>query len=153
MKWNTDLIETMELEHVMSQAAQYRIEGDKLHDIENLKLTNVDDVQWTKHASRSDSQGQQRDLTSRGGVLVERVCEERPHDMSTNTTQPQGLALCSRCHLAWASEAPHTTRGRGWPDTNDTNVKSRCNDASSKHSKNQSSDKHETNMVPEGDHQ
>ena len=28
-----------------------------------------------------------------------------------------------------------TTGGRGWPDTNDTNVKSRCNDASSKHSK------------------
>ena len=55
---------------------------------------------------------------------------------------------CSRCHPAWASEAPQfsreghprctgavTTGCRGWPDTNDTNVKSRCNDASSKHSK------------------
>ena len=27
------------------------------------------------------------------------------------------------------------TGGRGWPDTNDTSVNSRCNDASSKHSK------------------
>ena len=39
MKWNTDLIETMELEHVMSQAAQNRHEGDKLHDNENLEFT------------------------------------------------------------------------------------------------------------------
>ena len=28
-----------------------------------------------------------------------------------------------------------TTGSHGWPNTNDTNVKSRCNDASSKHSK------------------
>ena len=41
-------------------------------------------------------------------MLVERVYEQRPHDMSTTTytTQPQGLALCSRCHPALASEAP-----------------------------------------------
>ena len=41
-------------------------------------------------------------------LLVERVYEQRPHDMSTTTytTQPQGLALCSRCRPAWASEAP-----------------------------------------------
>ena len=47
-------------------------------------------------------------------VLVERVYEERPHDMSTTTytTQPQGLALCSRCHLAWASEAPQWVPAR-----------------------------------------
>ena len=33
-------------------------------------------------------------------MLAERVYEQRPHDMSTTTytTQPQGLALCSRCH-------------------------------------------------------
>ena len=73
-----------------------------------------DEVQWTKHASRSDSQAQQCELTSLGGVLVERVYEQRPHDMSTTTctTQPQGLALCSRCHLAWASVAPQWVPAR-----------------------------------------
>ena len=40
-------------------------------------------------------------------MLVERVYEQHPHDMSTTTytTQLQGLALFSRCHPAWASEA------------------------------------------------
>ena len=66
---------------------------------------------------------------------------------TTYTTQPQRLALCSRCHPGHrkhpsGSRQGHprdtgtvTTGGRGWPDTNDTNVKSRCNDASTKHSK------------------
>ena len=73
-----------------------------------------DEVQWTKHAPRSDSQAQQPDLTSRGGVLEECVYEQRPHDMSTttDTTQPQGLALCSRCHPAWALEAPQRVLAR-----------------------------------------
>ena len=63
--------------------------------------------------------------------------------------------LCSRCHPAWHRRHPSgsrqrhprytgavTTGGRGWLDTNDTNVKSRCNDASSKHSKNTSLQTH-----------
>ena len=68
LKWNTDLIETMELEHVMNQAAQYWYEGEKLHDNENLKLTNV-----TKCSGRNTHQGATRkvnSVTSR----VEEVC-------------------------------------------------------------------------------
>ena len=148
MTWNTDLIETMELEHVMSQAAQDRYDGETLHDNEKLKLTNLTKCSG-KHASRCDSQAQQYKLTSRGGVLVERVYEQRARDMSTTCTKHlQGLALCSRGHPAWASVASQwvpartptvhwavTTGGRVLPDTNATNVKSRCNDASLKHSK------------------
>ena len=63
----------------------------------------------------------------------ERVCARCPQHMSTttNTAQPQGLALCSRCHPAWASEdtpvgpgkdtdgtlEPGKRGGRGWPTT------------------------------------
>ena len=62
LKWISDLIETMELEFVMSQPRQREAQAHER-----------DEVQWTKHASRSDSQAQQHDLTSRGGVLVEHV--------------------------------------------------------------------------------
>ena len=41
LKWNTDLIETTEFEHVMSQAAQDKYDGETRHDNEKLKLTNV----------------------------------------------------------------------------------------------------------------
>ena len=67
-KWNTDLIETMELEHVMSQAAQYRYDGEKLRDKENLKLTNV-----TKCSGRHTHQGATRKLNSVTS-RVEEVC-------------------------------------------------------------------------------
>ena len=112
LKWNTDLIETMELEHVMSQAAQDRYDGETHHESREAQAHERKDEQWTKHAYRSDSQAQQPDLTSRGGVLVERVYVQRPHGMSTttHTTQPQGLALCSRCHPGWASVAPQWAR-------------------------------------------
>ena len=43
-------------------------------------------MQWTKHASWSESQAQQHDLTNRGSVLEKRVYERRPHHMSTTTT-------------------------------------------------------------------
>ena len=98
-------------------------------------------MQWTKHASRSDSQAQQHDLTSRGGVLEEPVFARCPQHVSTttNTTQPQGLALCSRCHPAWASEGtpvrpskdthgtlgPGKRGGRGWPTTTAQRAKCR----------------------------
>ena len=106
-----------------------------------------DEVQWTKHAPKSVSQAQQPDLTSRGGVLEECLYEQRPHDMSTTTytTQPQGLALCSRCHPAWALEAPQWVRAKTptvhWGPNNGEAVggpaptpqmgRSRCSDASS----------------------
>ena len=75
-------------------------------------FTNGD---WMLSQSRTSS-SRRDDLVVLGTakLLVECVCEERPHDMSTttNTTQPQGLALCSRCHPAWASVAPQWVPAR-----------------------------------------
>ena len=68
LKGNTDLIETMELEHVMSQAAQDKYDGETLHDNENLKLTNV-----TKCSGRNTHQGATRKL-NRVTSRVEEVC-------------------------------------------------------------------------------
>ena len=47
------------------------------------------EVQWAKHAPRSDSQAQQPDLTSRVGVLEECVYDRRPHDKSTRRSRPR----------------------------------------------------------------
>ena len=96
LEWNTDLVE----------AAQDLDDGETRHESRDAQAREYEEVQWTKHASRSDSQAQQHDLTSRGGVLEERVYARCPQHMSntTNTAQPQGLALCFRCHPAWASE-------------------------------------------------
>ena len=68
LKWNTDLIETMELEHVMSQAAQDRYDGETHHDNEKLKLTNV-----RKCSGRNTHQGATRKLISQTS-RVEEVC-------------------------------------------------------------------------------
>ena len=65
---NTDLIETMELEHVMSQAAQDRKDGETRHNNEKLKLTNV-----TKFSGRNTHQGATRKLNSVTS-RVEEVC-------------------------------------------------------------------------------
>ena len=106
LEWNTDLIEMMELKHLMSQVAHDLNDGETRHESREADAHEHEEVQWTKHASRSDSEAQQHDLTSRGGVLEERVYARGPHDMSTtsNKAQPQRLALCTRCHLVWASE-------------------------------------------------
>ena len=67
---------------------------------------------------------------------------------TTYTTQPQGLVLCSRCHPAWASEAPQWVPARtptvhwgpgdgevvGGPTPTPQMSKSRCNDASPRQS-------------------
>ena len=58
----------MELEHVMSQAAQDKYDGETLHDNENLKLTNV-----TKCSGRNTHQGATRKL-NRVTSRVEEVC-------------------------------------------------------------------------------
>ena len=79
-------------------------------------------------------------------LLEESVYEQRPHDMSTTTctSQPQGLALCSRCHPAWASVThqwvpartpavrwgPNNGEAVGGPTPTPQVAKSRCNDAS-----------------------
>ena len=93
MEWNTDLIEMMELKHLMSQAAQDLDDGGTRHESREAEAEarEHEEVQWTRHASRSDSEAQQPDLTSRGGVLGECVYARCPHhrSTSTNTAQPQ----------------------------------------------------------------
>ena len=115
-------------------------DGETRHESRDAEAREHEEVQWTKHASRSDSQAQQHDITSRGGVPEERVYARCPQHMSTttNTAQPQGLALCSRCNPAWASEGtpvgpgkdthgtlgPCKRDGRGWPTTTAQRAKS-----------------------------
>ena len=110
-----------------------------------------DEVQWTKHAPRSDSQAQQPDLTSRGGVLQECVCMTdvhmtSPHDNHDHDYDNDHL----HNHKGWrfggssplmnhhpsGSRQGHprytgavTTEGRG-PTPTPRMAKSRCNDAS-----------------------
>ena len=61
LEWNTDLIEMMELKHVMSQAAQdlddgeTRHESQDAHEHEHEHLPEREEVQWTKHANTSSS--------------------------------------------------------------------------------------------------
>ena len=61
---NPDLIEMVELKHVMSQTAQDLDDGETRHESREAEAREQEEVQWTKHASRSDSQAQQPDLTS-----------------------------------------------------------------------------------------
>ena len=85
LEWNTDLIEMKELSST-SQAAQDLDDGETRHESREAEARAHEEVQWTKHASRSDSQPQQHDLMSRGGVLEERVYARCPQHMSTITT-------------------------------------------------------------------
>ena len=61
LEWNTELIEAMELEHVMSQAAQDLNDGETRHESwkaqaqEHEYLLEREEVQWTKHANTSSS--------------------------------------------------------------------------------------------------
>ena len=67
LKWSTDLIDTIELEHVMRQATQDRDDGETHHESREASIHEREDEQWTKHASRSNSQARQPNLASRGG--------------------------------------------------------------------------------------
>ena len=89
-------------------------------------------------------------LTSR----IEEVCLENAcmHDVHITGPLPppqhnhKGLALCSRCHLAWAAEGtpvgpgkdthgtlgPERRRGRGWPTPTPKRAKCTCHDAYSR---------------------
>ena len=61
LEWNTELIEAMELEHVMSQAAQDLDDGETRYESreglahEHEYLPEREEVQWTKHANTSSS--------------------------------------------------------------------------------------------------
>ena len=74
----------------MNQAAQDLDDGETRHESREAEAREHEEVQWTKHASRSDSQARQPDLTSRGGVLAECVYARCPHHRftTTNTAQP-----------------------------------------------------------------
>ena len=81
---NTDLIEMMEVKHVMCQAAQDLNDGETRLESREAAAREHEEVQWTRNASMSDSQAQQPDLTSRGGVLGECVYARCQHHKSTN---------------------------------------------------------------------
>ena len=61
LEWNTELIEAMELEDVMSQAAQDLNDGETRHESWKAQtqgheyLPEREEVQWTKHANTSSS--------------------------------------------------------------------------------------------------
>ena len=61
LEWNTEFIEAMELEHVMSQAAQDLNDGETLNESreaqghEHENLPDREEVQWTTHANTSSS--------------------------------------------------------------------------------------------------
>ena len=61
LKWNTELIEAMELEHVTSQAALNLNHGETRHGSgeaqahEHEYVPEREQVQWTKHANTSSS--------------------------------------------------------------------------------------------------
>ena len=82
LEWNTELIEAMELEHVMSQAAQDLNDGETRHESrkaqahEHEYLPEREEVQWTKHAHANTS-------SSRDGSTARphkpRRCASRMH--------------------------------------------------------------------------
>ena len=61
LEWNTESTEAMELEHVMSQAAQDLNDGETRHESpeaqahEHEYVPEREEVQWTKHANTSSS--------------------------------------------------------------------------------------------------
>ena len=61
LEWNTELIEAMELEHVMNHAAQDLNDGKTRHESrqaqaqEHEYLLEREEVQWTKRANTSSS--------------------------------------------------------------------------------------------------
>ena len=138
---------------MMRQAAQDLNDGETRHESREAEDREQEEVQWTKHASRSDSQAQQPDLTSRGGVLGECVCARCPHHRSTttNTAQPQrvGVLLPMPSCLGIGghpsgSRQGHPrytgaqTTGRPWvAHTNAQRAKCTCHDAYSRQSNTQ----------------
>ena len=149
----------MELKHVMSQAAQDLDDGETRHESREAEAREHEEVQWMKHASRSDSEAQQPDLTSRGGVLGECVNARCPHHRSTttNTAQPQRVgALLPMPSCLGIGGHPSGSRqghprytgarttGRPWvAHTNAQRAKCTCHDAYSRQSNTHKySDKH-----------
>ena len=114
LEWNTDLIEMMEIKHVMSQAAQDLDDGGTRHESREAEAREHEEVQWTKHGSRSDSEAQQPDLTSRGGVLGECVYARCPHHRSdiqarsfvARTLGENGKECQAEGRQKWSHEKP-----------------------------------------------
>ena len=154
MEWNTDLIEMMELKHVMNQAAQDVDDVETRHESREAEAREHKEVQWMKHASRSDSQAQQPDLTKRGGVLGECVYARCPHHRSTttNTAQPQrvgavlpmpsclgigGAPQWVPARTATVHWGPNNGEAVGGHHTNAQRAKCTCHDAYSRQSNTQ----------------
>ena len=129
LEWNTDSIETLELENMTCQVAQ-DLEDDE-HST-NLEKFTVASGHANASSSRNVSRATWTYLTSRGGVLDRSVIHRRPLDnsttttMTTYTTQPQGWR--SGDSSPWMDHHPSgsrqghprysgavTTGGRGWP--------------------------------------
>ena len=61
LEWNTNLIEAIEFEHLMSQAAQDLNDGETRHESRKAQAheheypLEREEVQWTKHANTSSS--------------------------------------------------------------------------------------------------
>ena len=94
LKWNTELIEAMELEHVVSQAAQNLNDGETRHGSreaqahEHEYLPEREQVQWTKHANTSSSRTTRKHncQTSR----AEEVCLKNACMTDVLMTSPHG---------------------------------------------------------------
>ena len=101
-------------------------------NLEMLKLREHEEVQWTKHGSRSDSEAQHPDLTSRRGVLGGmRVCtmstsQIHYHQHSTTTkgwrSAPDIILPGHRRAPQWVpgkdtngTLGPEQRGSRGWP--------------------------------------
>ena len=134
---------------MMSEAAHDLDDGETRHESREAEAPEHEEVQLTKHASRSDSQAQQPDLTSRGGVLGECVYARCPHHRptTTNTAQPQrfgALLPMPSCLGIGGSRQGHPryigarTTGRPWvAHTNAQRAKRTCHDAYSRQSNTQ----------------
>ena len=92
MEWNTELIEAVELEHVMSQAAQNLNDGERRHGSweaqahEHDFLPQREQVQWTKHANTSQETTRKLNCqTSR----AEEVCLKNACMTDVHMTSPR----------------------------------------------------------------
>ena len=89
LEWNTELIEAMELEHVMSQAAQDLNDGETRHQSQKAQaheheyLLEREEVQWTTHVHQETtrklncqtSRGRDRQICKSVGIRwIEQQC-------------------------------------------------------------------------------
>ena len=155
-------------DQALDESRQHRTWTTAKHttNLEKLKLGNM-----KRCSGRSTHQGATRKLNSQTS-RVEEVCLENAcmHDVHITGPLPptqhnhKGLALCSRCHLAWASEGtpvgpgkdthgtlgPEQRSGRGWPTPTPKGRSAHAMTRTQDSPTHKSSDKHGSGA---GDHQ